>query len=86
MRKLAVRRLLLFENDRYGVKLNTCTTSARCRLSGGLNDFVDYVIPELQRRRIFRTDYESVTLRGNLGLPISESRYAAAARELVTAS
>ena len=35
---------------------------------GGLNDFVDHVIPELQRRKIFRTDYESLTLRGNLGL------------------
>jgi FMN-dependent oxidoreductase (nitrilotriacetate monooxygenase family) len=36
---------------------------------GGLNDFVDHVIPELQRRKLFRTDYESTTLRGNLGLP-----------------
>jgi FMN-dependent oxidoreductase (nitrilotriacetate monooxygenase family) len=35
---------------------------------GGLNDFVDLVIPELQRRGIFRTEYESATLRGNLGL------------------
>jgi alkanesulfonate monooxygenase SsuD/methylene tetrahydromethanopterin reductase-like flavin-dependent oxidoreductase (luciferase family) len=35
----------------------------------GLNDFVDQVIPELQRRGIFRTEYESTTLRGNLGLP-----------------
>lgn len=34
----------------------------------GLNDFVDHVIPELQRREIFRTEYESTTLRGNLGL------------------
>ena len=49
---------------------------------GGLNDFVDSVIPELQRRKIFRTDYESATLRGNLGLRIP----AAAARELVAAS
>ena len=31
-------------------------------------DFVDLVIPELQRRGLFRTDYESATLRGNLGL------------------
>ena len=35
---------------------------------GGLNDFVALVIPELQRRGIYRTEYESTTLRGNLGL------------------
>jgi alkanesulfonate monooxygenase len=35
----------------------------------GLNDFVALVIPELQRRGIFRTDYEGTTLREHLGLP-----------------
>ena len=44
---------------------------------GGLNDFVDGVIPELQRRNIFRSDYESTTLRGNLGLPVPGIRHAA---------
>ncbi|MET0547540.1 MAG: LLM class flavin-dependent oxidoreductase [Caulobacterales bacterium] len=34
----------------------------------GLDDFVDKVIPELQRRGIFRNDYEGKTLRENLGL------------------
>ena len=33
-----------------------------------VDDFVDLVIPELQRRGLFRTEYESATLRGNLGL------------------
>jgi len=33
-----------------------------------LVDFVDHVIPELQRRGLFRTQYEASTLRGNLGL------------------
>jgi FMN-dependent oxidoreductase (nitrilotriacetate monooxygenase family) len=37
---------------------------------GGLNDFVDLVVPELQRRGIYRTEYESHTLRGNLGLDV----------------
>ena len=32
-------------------------------------DFVDHVVPELQRRRLMRTRYEAATLRGNLGLP-----------------
>lgn len=34
----------------------------------GLKDIVDLVIPELQRRGIFRTEYEGTTLRENLGL------------------
>lgn len=34
----------------------------------GLNDIVDFVIPELQRRGLFRTEYEGTTLRENLGL------------------
>jgi FMN-dependent oxidoreductase (nitrilotriacetate monooxygenase family) len=40
-----------------------------------LQDFVNHVIPELQRRGISRTDYESDTLRGILGLPIPVDRY-----------
>lgn len=45
-------------------------------LPGSLNDFVDMVIPELQRRGLFRTDYEGTTLRDHLGLPRPPSRYA----------
>lgn len=41
----------------------------------GLEDFVDLVVPILQDRGIFRTEYESNTLRGNLGLPYPENRY-----------
>ena len=47
---------------------------------GGLNDFVDGVIPELRRRNLFRTEYESSTLRGNLGLPIPQYKRTAASR------
>jgi len=35
----------------------------------GLDDFVDMVVPELQRRGLFRREYEGPTLRENLGLP-----------------
>ena len=35
---------------------------------GGVQDFVDYVTPELQNRGLFRTEYEGKTLRENLGL------------------
>ena len=38
--------------------------------NGGLDDFVDLVVPELQRRGIYRTAYEGTTLRQNLGLPV----------------
>ena len=39
-------------------------------LPGGLHDFIDLVIPELQRRGLYRTRYEGTTLRDNLGLPV----------------
>jgi len=45
-------------------------------LPGGLKEFIDGVIPELQQRGLFRTEYESNTLRGNLGLSVPKSRYA----------
>ena len=38
-------------------------------LPAGLDDFVDRVVPELQRRGLFRREYEGRTLRENLGLP-----------------
>jgi FMN-dependent oxidoreductase (nitrilotriacetate monooxygenase family) len=44
-------------------------------LPGGLDDFVDRVVPELQRRGIFRREYEGATLRENLGLPRPENRF-----------
>jgi alkanesulfonate monooxygenase SsuD/methylene tetrahydromethanopterin reductase-like flavin-dependent oxidoreductase (luciferase family) len=42
-------------------------------LPGGLDDFNSMVVPELQRRGLFRTDYEGTTLRKHLGLkrPVS---------------
>ena len=42
----------------------------------GLDDFVELVIPELQNRGLFRTEYEGATLRQNLGLPRPANRYA----------
>jgi len=42
---------------------------------GGLDDFVDKVVPELQRRGLFRREYEGKTLRENLGLPRPENRF-----------
>jgi FMN-dependent oxidoreductase (nitrilotriacetate monooxygenase family) len=44
-------------------------------LPGMLDDFVEKVVPELQRRGLSRTEYEGVTLRENLGLKRPASRY-----------
>jgi N-acetyl-S-(2-succino)cysteine monooxygenase len=50
-------------------------------LPGGLDDFVELVVPELRRRGLFRTEYEGRTLRENLGLirPTSQFSVNAAA-------
>jgi alkanesulfonate monooxygenase len=45
---------------------------------GGLDDFVEQVVPELQRRGLFRREYEGTTLREHLGLPRPENRFFAA--------
>jgi FMN-dependent oxidoreductase (nitrilotriacetate monooxygenase family) len=42
---------------------------------GGLDEFVDQVVPEMQRRGLYRTRYEGATLRANLGLRVPRSRY-----------
>jgi len=44
-------------------------------LPGGLDDFVELVIPELQRRGLFRLEYEGRTLREHLGLKRPVNRY-----------
>ncbi|HEY1543620.1 MAG TPA: LLM class flavin-dependent oxidoreductase [Xanthobacteraceae bacterium] len=44
-------------------------------LPGGLEDFCDRVIPELQRRGLYRREYEGKTLRENLGLPRPRNRF-----------
>ncbi len=36
-------------------------------LPGGLDDFIELVLPELRRRGLFREDYEGRTLREHLG-------------------
>lgn len=48
-----------------------------------LEDFVDKVIPILQKEGRYRTEYPADTLRGNLGIPFVENRYTEA-REIKT--
>lgn len=50
-------------------------------LPGGLEDFVDQVVPILRDRGLFRTEYTAATLRGHYGLDHPASRFAPAARE-----
>ena len=49
----------------------------RRRCPEASDDFVDLVVPELQRRGLFRTEYEGATLRENLGLPMPANRHTA---------
>ena len=64
-----------FENDAAdGFNILPPTTPA------SLDDFVDLVVPELQRRGLFRTAYEGKTLRDNLGLKRPENQYVLARR------
>ncbi|HEY4252502.1 MAG TPA: LLM class flavin-dependent oxidoreductase [Roseomonas sp.] len=44
-------------------------------LPGGLDDFVDQVVPELQRRGLFRREYQGTTLRDHLGLPRPKNQF-----------
>jgi alkanesulfonate monooxygenase SsuD/methylene tetrahydromethanopterin reductase-like flavin-dependent oxidoreductase (luciferase family) len=51
---------------------------------GAFDDFVDLVIPELQRRGLYRTEYEGKTLRDHFGLapvPPPQRRLAAVGEE-----
>ncbi|GGN95184.1 monooxygenase [Actinoplanes lobatus] len=45
------------------------------RTNEDLERFVADVVPLLQKRGLFRTEYEAGTLRGNLGLPIPANRW-----------
>lgn len=45
---------------------------------GTFDDFVALVVPELQKRGLFRQDYAGATLRDHLGLGVPENRFTAA--------
>jgi len=47
-------------------------------LPQGLDDFVEKLVPILQKRGIYREDYEGNTLRENLGLPRPENQFLSA--------
>jgi len=45
-------------------------------LPGGLEDVANLLVPELQRRGLFRRDYAGSTLRDHLGLARPANRFA----------
>jgi hypothetical protein len=44
-------------------------------LPSGLDEIVDQLVPELQRRGLFRTEYEGTTLRDHYGLRRPRNQY-----------
>ena len=44
-------------------------------LPQGLDDFVEKLVPILQKKGIYREDYEGSTLRENLGIPRPENQF-----------
>ena len=44
-------------------------------IPGGVEDFVNLVVPELQRRGLFRREYTGTTLREHLGLPRPDNQF-----------
>jgi len=50
-------------------------------LPTGLDEFVNLVVPVLQKRGLFRTEYKGSTLRENLGLRRPENRFAVQQQE-----
>jgi FMN-dependent oxidoreductase (nitrilotriacetate monooxygenase family) len=59
-----------FENEAAD-GFNICPS----HLPGGLIDFADLVVPELQRRGLFRREYAGGTFRDRLGLPPQINRH-----------
>ena len=54
-------------------------------LPTGLETFVDTVVPILQKRGLFRTEYTGTTLREHFGLPRPASRFAKRSPEVASA-
>jgi alkanesulfonate monooxygenase SsuD/methylene tetrahydromethanopterin reductase-like flavin-dependent oxidoreductase (luciferase family) len=55
-------------------------------LPRGLDDVVQRLVPELQRRGIFRRDYEGATLREHLGLPRPKNQFFSGEVKVATSS
>ena len=56
--------------DRFTERACDGFVIAGTHMPGSFEDFVRFVVPELQRRGLYRTEYTGATLRENLGLPV----------------
>lgn len=54
-------------------------------LPGGVDAFIDQVLPILRRRGLFRHDYSGTTLRDHYGLPKPQNLFAGAAQARISA-
>ncbi len=69
--QIADRLQLYFETDACDGFMMATDISPR-----GLSAIAEHVVPILQKRGLFRAEYEGTTLRSHLGLPEPRSRYA----------
>ena len=61
--------------ERYNTAYQAIFALVFQKIGDHIYDFVDRVVPEVQRRGLFRREYEGKTLRENLGLPRPENRF-----------
>lgn len=66
-----VRDLETWFSERACDGFNICPSHS----PGNVRDFVESIVPALQERGLFRTEYEGPTLRENLGLPAFRARF-----------
>jgi alkanesulfonate monooxygenase SsuD/methylene tetrahydromethanopterin reductase-like flavin-dependent oxidoreductase (luciferase family) len=67
--KLSIRELIIEVTGRQSFVGAPSTVAEAINITpGGLDEFADAVVPLLQERGVFRTEYEGTTLRDHLGL------------------
>ena len=66
----------VYTEDKFAAQNSAFFThGAFLYVPAGLEDFVNLLVPELQRRGIFRKEYEGTTLREHLGLKRPANRF-----------
>ncbi len=69
--EVVVDHMALWVNEGAADGFNICPPI----MPGGMDDLSNFILPELRRRGLFRTEYEGTTLRENLGLsPLAYGR------------
>lgn len=63
------REIADFLEEQFSAPICDGFVIAATHVPGAYEDFIEHVVPELQRRGVFHTEYAGTTLRENLGLP-----------------